>query len=227
MKNKLIKLIALLLVSWNAFSSTSAQAVEGKLLENYPGLNKFVFNEPKSHFYLGLSVTPIGILKNKVHYGFSIFQFHWIYKYFDVEIFSGGLNFSQSKNQFASSRQFLFRSVPKVRLFGVLSIGPLIGYEFVNFPKVVARLRKGDFVTPFEGFSSRGLVYGASMSQGFQTDSFGFIRISQTFYKQTYSVEKSLDNWDFEYQRQEFNDAEDIDQIAPAWVLAFEIATLF
>ena len=209
-------------------SLTLSMSARGDFLAEFPGLTQFVHREPRSQFYFGFGVSPVGIVDNRIIHSFSAFQCHYIDGLLDFEMFNATIALSSvSKEGFSSSRQLAFRSSPKLLLFGFLSVGPLLGYEYVSFPDVTSRLVKGSFATPYEPFSGQGLVYGAVVSQSFDFGDAYKIKLTQSLYRQTYDTHQTGTGWTHQFERRELEMDPDRTLIKPSLVFQLEVAFLF
>lgn len=102
----------------------------------------------------------------------------------------------------------------------------MIGFEYVRFPEVKARQYRGNYFTPEEPLSSRGLIYGACASQTFKTKGDSLIRLNQLVYKQTYDVARTSNpGWNYYYSDNALN--QDPSPIAAGVVIALEISFLY
>lgn len=201
---------------------TVAQAA---FLEDFPGLRQYLFSEPESPMKLGMSFTPVGITKNKTYFGASLFQFHYMSEWIDWEIAGVGIGMSSARNKVAETREFTVRTVPKIRVLDNMSFGLLGGYELVSFPNVKSRMRKNNFATPEESFSSRGWIYGAAMAISFKSESVIF-RVSPSYWIQTYPHEKIADDWKYYFLNPELQAATEREQLKADSVLAIELGIL-
>jgi hypothetical protein len=214
------------LVALASVSTPAAQAVTFE--EEFPHLKKFLFTERQSNIYFGLGVSPLSIIKNKAGFGLSIFQIHYVKGMLDWEIFNGSFITTASDLPDTSFRAYTFRTAPKIKLFKILSAGPLLGLEFVNFPLIDSQIRNdaSGFSTRSDTFSSRGLIYGAAISETFNIGSYT-LKANQLIYRQTYStLESQADGWTYVYPgRSDLT----IDQtpIAGGWVFMLEFSFLY
>ncbi len=204
-------------------NAPSAQAVS--IVESYPNLKELTFKEPKSNFYLGFGFTPIGSTHGRTLFGINFFQLHWIRDYWDMELFSATYGMTNGQPAYLESRHFLFRTSPKIRFFKMLSVGPLLGYEYVSFPEINSHLFKVPWATPVEPFSSKGLIYGLMFSETLPVWNDYILKLNQVIMKQTYSTEKTTDNWDYLFDRREVRN--DKSAIEADTVLMIEISLLF
>ena len=211
----------IVLLFW--FYSGLCQAV---FLEEFPNLKDFVFNEPTSSTYFGLGLSPISIMNSKLYVAANLFQIHWINDRFDIEIFSASIGSTINSEDYSSSKHFTFRTIPKYRIFSFISIGPLLGFEFVRFSNITARLYKDRYVTPYDVFSSNGLIYGLGISETIDQKNNRKIKISQNIYKQTYSTTNTNNGWTYLYQNPELAVEANKDKIAAGIVIMLEISYL-
>ena len=195
-------------------------------LEEFPNLKDFVFNEPTSNTYFGLGLSPISIMNSKLYVAANLFQIHWINDRFDMEIFSASIGSTINSEDYSSSKHFTFRTIPKYRIFSFVSIGPLLGFEFVRFSNISARLYKDRYVTPYDVFSSNGLIYGLGISETIDQKNNRKIKISQNIYKQTYSTTTTNNGWTYLYQNPELAVESNKDKISAGIVIMLEISYL-
>lgn len=211
-------LLGLFFVSLSVFANTT---------QEYPELKKFLFKEPKSDFLFGLGVSPIGIANNRFVLSVNFFEFHWRHEPFDVEIFKASFGFGYSQQSYAGSRTFTIRTSPKFTLFHFLSIGPLIGYEYVSFPDVKSTLQYNQFATPTEPFSSLGLIYGAAVSETFPFQNDYLLKITQTVFQETYSTTQAGNGWTYVFEEPSLQNDPARTQIKPSLVLMVDFSLLY
>ena len=138
--------------------------------------------------------------------GVNIFEFLWGSDLWDIEIFKAQVGFGIAKENYTGSKHFTLRASPRIKILKYLSVGPVVGYEFISFPDVSVRLNEGNLFTPFEPFSSRGMIYGVSFAETIQVEANYQFTLQQTIYRQTYSTTKSNDGWTYFYERDEIQD---------------------
>jgi hypothetical protein len=201
-----------------------SQAPEPPFLESFPHLSEYLFKEPTSPYYFGLGLTPIGVLKDKVMLEANFFQIHYIDETMNWEIFSASFGNTVAQTGLYQSNHFIFRSSPKFFIGSVVSVGPLVGYEFVSFPNVTARLYKAPYIAPHEPFSSRGMIYGFMISQTFKYKS-GHLQVNEVVFKETYSVKETDQHWMYLFDQPELQ--ANPDKIGPSTIMKVEISYLF
>lgn len=202
-------------------------ALPKTLLEEFPHLGKRVYREPESRFLVGFALSPIALLRSRYATSAGLFQLHYRSGWLDYEIFGATLGFFFTSNDLAGSKYFLFRTVPKVRVLPFLSVGPLLGLEFVSFPSVQARLFKGGFGTPVEPFSSNGIVYGGVLAQTFDLGGGYVLKLSQLVYQQTYSTTEAFDGWIYVFEDPALQADPNRSLIKGSLVIMLEAALLF
>lgn len=204
-------------------------AAKADFLDENPSLKKHIYREPRSSFWIGAGVGPVGFLENRAIHSLSAFQLHWNPGLLDWEIINVSLGLTSfAKESFTKARHFFFRSSPKLKIFGFLSFGPLIGYEFVSFPEIATKITKGGFQTPqFEPFSSRGAIYGVEVTQSFPFGESYQIRIAEVFYRQSYSTTVTSEGWDYLYDKPEIQNDPNRTLIKPSYVFLLEFSFLF
>ena len=168
-------------------------------LESFPHLKNYVYIEPRSGFFLGLGVSPIGILKDRTVFTANFFQIHYFSERWDFEIFNAAYGITRAESSTYQSNNFTLRSTLKMKIGKYFSLGPLIGYEFISFPNLGATLLKLPYQSPNEPFSSRGLIYGGMLSQTFQFKEEYLIQINELAYQETYSNTKTPEGWNFQF----------------------------
>ena len=157
-KTLLFAFLFLFLVGEHAFASS--------LVEEFPDLKKYTYKEKDSAIYLGFGISPIAVLNNRVHFAADVFQVSWMNRNWDIQIFNASFGYSTSQQSYASSTDITFRVAPQYRISPYLSAGLLAGLEFVSFPVWAPRFSRNNLSTPnFEPFSSRGFIYGATLSE--------------------------------------------------------------
>jgi len=200
---------------------------QSNFLKEYTDLDQFVFREPSSQFYLGVGISPLSFVNQKLALGMSAFQAHYITPRWDITLLNAMFQFAFGGQEQASSRHYLMRSSVKLRLSSFLSVGPLVGYEVLSFPQVLSSMRKGVKATKFEPFSSRGLVYGAELSQLFRLDGDRMIRLSQFIVKQTYRTTKTPEGWEYDFTNPDTGETYDPNLVKTGIVVAVEASYLF
>jgi hypothetical protein len=195
--------------------------VEPAFLEAYPALKDHLYREPSSDSYFGFSLAPVGLLKNRMLFMINFFQAHRVTPKWDWEILSTSFGFTNAKPASAQSYHFVFRTVPKYRLTDFFSVGPVLGLEYVSFPKAQAFLSKAPWTTEPDDFSSRGYIYGLALSQIFGLDSERPFRITELLYQQTYSTEHSTDDWKYIFTDNELNKQQDPIKAGPVFMVEF------
>jgi len=197
------------------------------LLEEFPGLERYAYKEKKSPFYLGVGVSPAGFSERKFLFSVSPLQFHYRSELLDVEAAGLTIGWSQPKASYGASQFFLVRTVPKIRFFDVLSVGPFVAYEGHLFRGVTARLRKGRQIAPYERFSSAHYAWGGVVSESFPLANGRVFKINQVFLQQRYSVRDAGRGWRYEYEREEIELEDKLSDLEPSKVFSLEIAILF
>lgn len=190
-------------------------------LDTFPALKNYVYEEPASGFYLGLGLSPIGLLRNQFMFTGNFFELHWIKDNYDIEILNAAYSSTRGQSSEFQSTHFTFRAAPKYKFFGPISAGPLVGYELVSFPGVGARIYRAPYIEPnSEPFSSRGWIYGGEISETFTYGKGYILKFNELFYQETYSVTSTIDGWDYRFDDQTVQN--DRTNIAPGFVIMFE-----
>ncbi|MBK7963312.1 MAG: hypothetical protein IPK04_20260 [Bdellovibrionales bacterium] len=202
-------------------STKVTNIVDPAFLEAYPHLKDHLYREPSSDSYFGFSLAPVGLLKNRMIFMMNFFQAHRVTEKWDWEILSTSFGLTNAKPASAQSYHFVFRTVPKYRLTDTISLGPVIGLEYVSFPKAQAFLSKAPWTTEPEDFSSRGAIYGLALSQIFGLNSDHPFRVTEFLYQQTYSTEHSADNWKYIFTDNELNKEQDPIKAGPVFLVEF------
>ena len=196
-------------------------------VDEYPELKRHLYAEPKSNFYIGLGVGAVGFVENRAIHSLSVFQLHYINGAADLELLNLGLAVSSfGKDPLSTSRHFLLRASPKLRLFEFLSIGPVVGFEWVSFPNASVVLAKGGFGTPPEAFSSNGLVYGLMVSQTIKLGDHQ-LRLNQLLYKQTYRADQTENGWVYQFEDGALAADPEKKAVRAGYTFLFECAFLF
>ena len=220
-----ISIPTLAAVSSHAGETTAIKPDED-ITQKFPHLNQYLFRETDTKIRFGFGIAPIEILKRRVAVSLSILQIHYITPTIDWELLNGSYGSTISGEANTKVNSFAFRTVPKLRLTETFSLGPMIGYEYVRFPDVKARQYRGNYFTPEEPLSSRGLIYGGCASQIIKTKGNSLIRLNQLVYKQTYDVSKtSNQGWSYYYSDNALN--LDPSPIAAGIVFALEVSFLY
>ena len=213
-----------------ALSPSAPPAIGGEqasapFLETFPALQKYVYSERTSNVYFGFGVSPITLINNRLGFGLNIFQVHWMSQPWDIEWFSASFGTTLAQQSYTKSQNFLFRSVPKYLITKNISVGPMVGLEFVSFSNLNARLYKGSFYTPTRPFSALGAVYGADLCETFAVGKSNKIKLNQLIYKETYNHLGTNNGWRYAFDPSDLN--LDASPIAPSMVFMLEISFLY
>lgn len=220
------KLILALIVVVSSLGSAKTLTGAPSITETYPHLADLTFKEPRSNFYLGFGLAPIGVLHGRTMFAINFFQLHWIRDYWDVEIMNASYGVTLAQPSYLESRHFQFRFSPKMRFFKMLSVGPLFGYEFVSFPGINTKIFKAPYGSQnYEPFSSKGPMYGAMLSETFTIWTDYILKLNQAYIFQTYSTQKTEDGWDYLYEKREIRT--DKSSIEADTIILFELSLLF
>lgn len=216
------------------FSENRFEQKESPIILEYPELKKFLYIPPKASVYVGLGVAPISLMGSKLFFSMSLFQVHFINDDWDIEIFSASIGQARSDKSFANSRHFTGRFSPKyifMNIFdtGKVSVGPMIGMEYVQFSSVQTKKVKDGFTTDkYEDLTASGYIYGISFSQTFTLSKDRKFKISEMFYKQTYNVKDGEYGWVYDPQDDAvFDGGPNQDEISKKSVFMIEFAFLF
>ena len=220
---------ALLLAAGGARASdlpASVLAPGTSITQTYPALLKYTSDEPISNVRIGVGLSPFGMIRDQFSFSANIFQFHWVTSVLDWEVFSVSYASTLGGDQFTKSKNFTFRTVPKVKINQTFSVGPLLGYEFVSFPDLHSVIYNGTLATPQENFSSRGLTYGGVLSETFKLNQDLDLKLNQVAYRETYSTTSAYANgWVYRYTTAGLN--QDQSPINPGWVFLLEFSILY
>lgn len=208
----------------SAAAVPATSVIEKPFLENYPNLKPYIYKEPGSGFYMGFGLIPIGVLKDKTLLAADFFQLHYINSNWDYQILGASYGVTRAQSTAYQSNNFTFTSHVKFKWGSLFSFGPLIGYEYVTFPNLDAKLIKSPYQTPYEAYSSRGMIYGGIVSETFAYKEY-LIQVSEVVYKQTYSNVKTKENWTYYYDSPDVR--ADPGLVAPAMVSMVEFSILF
>jgi hypothetical protein len=217
-------------------SATGSKLDEGSIVDRFPELGSFIREEQASGLYFGFGVSPVTLVNGKFGFAASIFQLHYMKKSWDIELVN--LSFGTAFGDTLGKEQFfLLRAAPKFKIYRNISIGPLLGIEFVQFPNVTAAVTKnvditGDgvpenaFTEQFD-FSTFGYFYGGAISQLFEMGPRHdkAIRVSALYFQERYSVTETRNGWTYYLQPNELNF--DKTPIAPASMFMLEISYLY
>jgi hypothetical protein len=202
----------------------TARAAES-IVDTFPSLQKHVYSEKASNTYIGFGISPITIVNSKIGFSANIFQLHWIKNRYDFEIFSASYGLTMGQSSTSSNQFFVLRTAPKIRLFGSISIGPVLGLEFVNFSNLQAELNKNNQFTPMQPFSALGAIYGVNVSENFALDRSYTLKINQIVYNETYSYSGTNNGWNYYFNSSAINT--DPSPIKPSTVIVLEISLLY
>jgi len=206
-------------------SLTVDLASASSIVETYPDLKEQLFKEPKSAYYLGFGLTPLGTVKSRFIFAANFFQVHWIRDRYDIEILNASYAVTTAQPSYVQYDSFTFRTSPKYKVLQNFSVGPLLGYEFVSYPQINARLYKNGYSSPSEPFSSKGVIYGVMVSENITYKENYFIKLNQVLYNETYSTEKTDQDWLYLYDRSELR--KDKTDLENGTVFLFEVSLLF
>jgi hypothetical protein len=196
-----------------------------EFLEEFPHLTQQIYLPPRSPFLFSLSLGLLGLLKDRMLFTLNFFQLHHMSDNWDHELLSVSYGSTTTKPSYIQSHHFTFRTSPKWRVINAVSIGPLLGYEYVSFPQIQAQLRKGIYQTDLVSFSTKGAIYGLMVSENIKLDSGSIVRVSQMAYKQTYSTTKGEHDWSYNYEISSLR--KDTTPIEGGTVLLLELGIMF
>ncbi|MDR3607067.1 MAG: hypothetical protein P4M08_06780 [Oligoflexia bacterium] len=218
----------LLALTASVFAAASAHA--DSITTTYPDLEKFTYSEKASKIYFGFGLSPIAVVGNKLGLSIDLFQVHYIKGAYDFEILSATFG-SAFGSSVGSEQFFLLRTVPKFRILKNVSIGPLIGVEFVSYANVTEQLNKyvtlnNDlFAQPFT-FTSTGLIYGGAISETLELGKSNLIKINEFVYQETYSYLGTNNGWTYYFNNQPSLNT-DPSPIKPSTVFMLNISLLY
>jgi hypothetical protein len=205
-------------------SPTAQSNPNGGILDVYPGLQKFVAKEHASSLYFGFGVSPFTLVNSKIGFGLSLFQLHWMKGAIDWEVFNA--SFSNVFGQTYGNEQiFLLRTVPKFQVFKNVSIGPMLGVEFVHFPDVTDKLTKNNLYSQQFEFSTLGIAYGGVVSENFPLANNNYVKVNEIVYREGYSANGTNNGWTYYYLQNPLNF--DKGPIAASTVFLLEISFLY
>ncbi len=197
-----------------------------QFFKQYPYLDHNVYHEPDSHFMFGFSAGILGLVENRLLFSGNFFQVHYQTQQLDWEMLNIAYGMSTANPSNIKSNHFIFRTAPKYRMTRKMAVGPLLGYEFVNFPTVTAVLykdRAGE--TQPEPFSSAGMIYGVEVTETFPLDNGWQLRLSQVGYQETYSTSDAGKGWSYLYADSALR--KDPGPLKAGTVIELEIGLLF
>lgn len=206
-------------------STLGAPHQEASFLQDNPNLKKFVFEERKTNLHVGFGLSPFQIINTKPGVSLSLFQVHYINRWVDWELFNASLGLTFGGDKTSKLRNYVFRTTPKYPINSLFSIGPLVGYEFITFPQVKAKITNSRLETPNEPFSNRGYIWGAELTETFEFKSKFKLRASQIFYKQNYSTSKTPEGWAYTYSQASLNS--DSSPIDPGYVFVIQLSLMY
>jgi hypothetical protein len=198
---------------------------ETHFLTKYPHLADNVYQEPDSHFYLGLSAGVLGLVANRMFFSGNFFQVHYITPHWDNELLSVAYGTTTTQPSYIQSDHFVLRTVPKYRWSEMLSFGVLAGYEYISFPDISAVLYKNSLQTLPEPFSTSGLIYGLAATQNIKLESGTKFRVTEVAYEETYSTKDAGRGWSYLYANQALRT--DSTPLAAGLVVSIEIGFIY
>lgn len=225
-KFKYVMLILLILTLPLAGSDDEGVKKSDFLTQN-PHLNQFIYQKHHSQIYLGMGITPIAMTDNRFVFAGSLFQLHYITDNLDIELLNFIVATSQAEDSMFTSYHFMIRTAPKFRVYKALSIGGILGWEYVTFPEVNKKEYKDQYFTPLEPFSSHGPILGVILSQQFHYSKNYIIKLNQFLYRQFYSVEESTRGWKYWFEDVRIQEDPDKKEVSGGFVGGFEISILF
>ncbi len=199
-------------------------------LDQYPHLKTFLYEEPRPSLFMGFGVSPVSFVKSKIYLTANLFQLHYIKDNWDIEIISASIGKTIAQDSMAEANHFTIRTIPKFKVYGVLSIGPIFGLEFVRFPGIKSRIYKDSWATKIETFSTMGSIFGIALCETFKFKEKYLFKINQLVYKQTYSTTTTEDGWKyllFDEDDYELENEEVLVTINSAVVYMLEFSILF
>ncbi len=191
------------------FNQNKDEQKDAKVIKEYPELKKFLFTPPENSFFIGLGLSPLGLMGSKYFMALSPLQIHWKTGILDWEILSVSLGRTFTSTEFAKSWNFSFRTAPKLKLFTLfdnvdLSIGGLFGIEGVQYPDVEVFFRSPNALPGGGAYqtkrpvklSSTGTIFGGILSQSVRLKNGNIFQINEVFYKQSFDLKKNDKKWD-------------------------------
>ena len=205
-------------------TDSKGTVVEAPFMETFPGLKTYLYKEPPSNYFLGLGLSPVGVLKDRTVFTGDFFQLHYRGELWDLLLFNASYGVTRAQVATYQSNNFTFSTAAKMRVGRILSLGLLAGYEFVNFPNLNATLVKVPYQTPLESFSSRGMIYGVIASQTFNYRSY-LLQINELGYQQTYSNINTAEGWTYYYDNKAVRANPAL--VGPGFVAMIKVSLLF
>jgi hypothetical protein len=204
---------------------------EAKFIDDFSHLKKFLDKPAVSSFHVGFGITPIGLIGDKTYSGVSILQIHYIKDKLDFNILSADYGIIRSGNKFAQAKNFALKTSPKLRIAEIfenttLSAGPIFGLEFIAFDNVRTQLRKGNYVTITDNLSAYAPVWGFAIEETIHFSKY-LIKVTQAFYKQSYSITDADNGWYHFYENPEAEKEENQKLMRANNVFLLSISMLF
>ena len=161
----------------------------GTFVDDHPVLKDYVSEEHHSNFSVGMGIIPIGFMKNRLFFGVDLFEINYSNRYLDWNILDTILGFGLSQGG-ENGKYVMLMTQPKFRVTQGISVGFLLGYEFVSFPSVqsVVTVQSNGFSTPSSSFGTSAPIYGLSASETIKAFDSSKLKVSQMFFKETYST---------------------------------------
>jgi hypothetical protein len=195
-------------------------------LDAFPKLRNYLFEEPNSGFFLGFGFSPVGLLGNQFMFTGNFFEVHWIHGNYDLELFDASYSATRGQSSEFQSTHFTFKTVPKYRIFGPISVGPLVGYESVSFPGVGVRILRSGFIEPnSEPLSMAGWIFGAAVSQTFNYAKGYLLKFNESIYQETYNSRGMINGWNYYFDDQALQTNRG--SISAGTVLMFDASLLY
>jgi hypothetical protein len=194
-------------------------------LEAFPKFRDYLFQEPTSGLLLGFGISPVGFLQDRSVFSLQFFQVHWMSSWLDYEALNASYVFTRAQSPELQSTSMVFRTSLRLRIGRYLSIGPLVGYEYISFPGLQDILYKAPYATKLEPFSSQGLIYGGVLSQVFRWRDGYVIQLNELAYQETYSSQSTPENWAYYFGASDAQNNRTL--IGASWVSMIEAVFLF
>ena len=197
-----------------------------EFLKEHPGLSQFIDKETDSPFRVGIGISPVAVVRGAIVASLNIFQLHYQGRYLDYEIFSAFYSVAISDPNSLGYHAFTFRTVPKFPLLANVSIGPLLGYEYVSFGNVGSQITSNNLYSPVEPFSNRGWIFGLMITETFQLTPTFVLKANQLIYRETYSTTTNPDGWTYYFPNNQSLNS-DASPIAKSTVFMLEFSVVF
>jgi hypothetical protein len=203
-----------------------AQSTWASFLETYPHLAPLMRSDFVSQLHLSASLSPFRTVGSKVGFGIAPVALHYRNGWLDLELFQLSLGFYFLGGESISNHvTFQIRTAPKIQLSSSVSLGPLVGFEYMTFNAVKARIFKNNLYSELEPYSVSGFIWGGLICERFLLKESLWLQIQQTVYVQKFNPNSSYYGWAYDFEQNTLN--QDASILQPKLVFLIEVGLFF